>query len=170
MNIPPKYEDVVAQLEAAKMINLAGEHVESHLEKQIDILRIDLDAALAREAALWEELDRFKRDAEQDTTIDERDRYHEIADSLALAISQHFRVEIGEHSSMNCPWDVALDVMNGAYVTDTDEGRERDALQQRLTDADQLLREVSPMVAKKPESPWFLRRGAALKPAEEVKS
>ena len=95
--------------------------------------------ALAREAALREELARFKRDAEQDTTIDERDRYHEMADSLALAISQHFRVEIGEHSSMNCPWSVALEVMNGAYITDTDEGRERDALQQRLTAAEKRL-------------------------------
>ena len=109
MNIPMKYEDVV----------------------------VKLDAALGREAALREELDALKRDAEQDTTIDERDRYHEIADSLALAISRHFRVEIGEHSSMNCPWGVALDVMNGAYVTDTDEARERDALQQRLTVAEQ---------------------------------
>ena len=101
-----------------------------------------LDAALAREAALREELERFKRDAEQDTTIDERDRYHEMADSLALAISQHFRVEIGEHSSMNCPWSVELEVLNGAYVTDTDEGRERAAIQQRLTDAEQKLGEA----------------------------
>ena len=52
MNIPPKYEDVVAQLDAAEVIIQAGEHVESHLEKQIDILRIDLDAALGREADL----------------------------------------------------------------------------------------------------------------------
>lgn len=60
MNIPPKYEDVVAQLDAAEVIIQAGEHVESHLEKQIDILRIDLDAALGREAALLEELRKWK--------------------------------------------------------------------------------------------------------------
>lgn len=120
MTIAKKYEDVVAER----------------------------DDALAREAALREELDSLKRDSEQDTTIDERDRYHEIADSLALAISQHFRVEIGEHSSMNCPWRVALDVMNGAYITDTDEGRERDALQQRLTVAEQhLARAISNITA-----------------------
>lgn len=60
MNIPPKYEDLVAQLDAAEVIIQAGEHVESHLEKQIDILRIDLDAALGREAALREELELAK--------------------------------------------------------------------------------------------------------------
>lgn len=143
MNIPPKYEDVVAQLEAA----------------------------LGREAALREELERFKRDAEQDTTIDERDHYHEIADSLALAISQHFRVEIGEHSSMNCPWGIALDVMNGAYVTDTDEGRERDALQQRLAVAEQRAGELEGLLRDINDAPGgsqFKKHiDAALKPAEE---
>lgn len=56
MTIPPKYEDVVAKLDAAEVIIQAGEHVESHLENQIDILRIDLDSAMGREAALREEL------------------------------------------------------------------------------------------------------------------
>lgn len=56
MNIPPKYEDVVAKLYAAEVITQAGEHVECHLEKQIDILRIDLESSKGREAALREEL------------------------------------------------------------------------------------------------------------------
>lgn len=56
-------------------------------------------------------------------TIDERDRMHQVADSLALAISEHFRVPIGEHSSMNCPWNEAEKILLGEYVTDTDEGR-----------------------------------------------
>lgn len=42
-------------------------------------------------------------------TIDERDRYHRIADMLANAIAEHFGVDIGEHSSANCPWTNALD-------------------------------------------------------------
>ena len=64
MNIPPKYEDVVAKLDAAEVIIQAGEHVESHLEKQIDILRIDLDAALGREAALREDLEALRESYE----------------------------------------------------------------------------------------------------------
>lgn len=49
---------------------------------------------------------------------------------------------------------------------------ELDALQQRLTVAEQraddlesLVRDVEPMVAKKHSSPWFAKRYAALKPA-----
>lgn len=126
-----------------------------------DRVASERDAALAREAALREELARFKRDAEQDTTIDERDRYHEMADSLALAISQHFRVEIGEHSSMNCPWSVALEVMNGAYITDTDEGRERDALQQRLTAAEKRATEFEGLLHMSKELLTTISRHAA---------
>lgn len=65
-------------------------------------------------------------------TIDERDRMHEVADSLALAISEHFRVPIGEHSNMNCPWNEAEKILLGEYVTDTDEGRELTKVKERL--------------------------------------
>lgn len=41
-------------------------------------------------------------------TIDRRDRYHEVADELAGHIARITRVEIGEHSSDNCPWENAL--------------------------------------------------------------
>lgn len=47
-------------------------------------------------------------------TIDQRDRYHEKADALAQAISEYFGADIGEHSSANCPWDEALDVIGNA--------------------------------------------------------
>ena len=42
-------------------------------------------------------------------TIKERDYYHEMADKLADAIAEHFGVDIGEHSNMNCPWENALE-------------------------------------------------------------
>jgi hypothetical protein len=41
--------------------------------------------------------------------IQERDSYHEWADKLAAAISAHFGVDIGEHSSANNPWREALE-------------------------------------------------------------
>jgi hypothetical protein len=50
-------------------------------------------------------------DALWDQTIQERDNYHEWADKLADGIATHFGIEIGEHSSANNPWDVALDTL-----------------------------------------------------------
>ncbi|WP_440568396.1 hypothetical protein [Stenotrophomonas sp. STK17_22] len=42
-------------------------------------------------------------------TIDQRDRYHEVADDLAGHIAAITGVEIGEHSSANCPWQNAIE-------------------------------------------------------------
>lgn len=39
----------------------------------------------------------------------ERDLYSDKADELAQAIADHFCVDIGEHSNMNCPWENALE-------------------------------------------------------------
>lgn len=41
--------------------------------------------------------------------IDQRDRYHEVADELAGSIAALLGVEIGEHSSANSPWQNAID-------------------------------------------------------------
>ncbi|QGM11144.1 hypothetical protein EIELFIGP_01719 [Stenotrophomonas maltophilia] len=41
--------------------------------------------------------------------IDERDRYHEMADDLAGHIAAITGVDIGEHSSANCPWQNAIE-------------------------------------------------------------
>jgi hypothetical protein len=42
-------------------------------------------------------------------TIDDRDRMHDMADKLAYAVAPE--EVIGEHSSMNCPWENALDLI-----------------------------------------------------------
>jgi hypothetical protein len=52
-----------------------------------------------------------KGDELWDQTLRERDRYHEVADDLAQAIAKHLDVDIGEHSSANCPWDEALEAI-----------------------------------------------------------
>lgn len=44
-----------------------------------------------------------------DETIGQRDRYHEVADELAEHIARITGVEIGEHSSVNCPWQNAIE-------------------------------------------------------------
>lgn len=41
--------------------------------------------------------------------IDQRDRYHEVADDLAGHIAAITGVDIGEHSSSNCPWQNAIE-------------------------------------------------------------
>ena len=42
-------------------------------------------------------------------TIKQRDHAEFAADALASSIAEYFGVEIGEHSSANCPWNNALE-------------------------------------------------------------
>ena len=133
---------------------------EAYGQNAID-LRKRVDALQQRLTAADERADRLEREAREDTTIEERDRYHEMADSLALAISNHFRVEIGEHSSMNCPWTEALNVMNGEYVTDSDHERRADVLTKALSEAERVLGCYAP-----PTHNVLDLISAALKPAE----
>ncbi|MBD3825635.1 hypothetical protein [Stenotrophomonas sp.] len=59
-------------------------------------------------------------------TIDQRDRYHEVADDLAGHIERITGVEIGEHSSDNCPWQNAIDAAESYTPA---QGIDLDALQ-----------------------------------------
>lgn len=53
-------------------------------------------------------------DKQLDEVMTERDEYHDMADRLAQAIADHLLVEIGEHSSANCPWMRALEAIENA--------------------------------------------------------
>lgn len=53
-------------------------------------------------------------DKQLEEVMTERDEYHDVADKLADAIADHLLVEIGEHSSSNCPWMRALDAIQNA--------------------------------------------------------
>ncbi|WP_369274477.1 hypothetical protein AB5J55_35160 [Streptomyces sp. R11] len=67
----------------------------------------DVTALLAEARRLRDanaQLDRMLGEA-----IDDRDQMHEIADKLAYAVAPE--EVIGEHSSMNCPWTNALDLI-----------------------------------------------------------
>ena len=55
-----------------------------------------------------------KSDQLWDQTLQDRDRYHEVADSLAQGIAKHLGADIGEHSSANCPWERALEALDEA--------------------------------------------------------
>ncbi|HAL22834.1 MAG TPA: hypothetical protein DCP40_08920 [Stenotrophomonas sp.] len=50
-----------------------------------------------------------QHDLSLDRTIGERDRYHDVADDLAGHIAAITGVDIGEHSSANCPWQNAIE-------------------------------------------------------------
>lgn len=52
--------------------------------------------------------------------LKERDELEERLDKLAEAISEHFEVPIGEHSSANDPIEVALEILGGGYKTKYD--------------------------------------------------
>jgi len=53
-------------------------------------------------------------DKQLEEVMTERDEYHNMADKLANAIADHLLVEIGEHSSSNCPWMRALEAIENA--------------------------------------------------------
>ncbi len=59
-------------------------------------------------------------------TIDQRDACEEVADELADHIARITGVDIGEHSSANCPWQNAIDAAEEykpAHAVDLDELR-----------------------------------------------
>ncbi|MGN7495894.1 hypothetical protein [Pseudomonas lactis] len=51
-------------------------------------------------------------------------------DTLAGAIAEHFRVELGDIE----PWNVALQVLDGNFATDSDNDRERNRLRAELAE------------------------------------
>lgn len=62
--------------------------------------------------------------------IDQRDRYHEVADELAAHIASITGVDIGEHSSANCPWQNAIEAAEEFKPAQAvDLGAVREALQ-----------------------------------------
>lgn len=101
--------------------------------------RAMLAASLSAPAAVQEpgaqetsNLENLLADEERshELTIDQRDHAEEWATKLADAIGEHFGREVGEHSSGNCPWENALELLNTAppaaehpYSTTSDKYR-----------------------------------------------
>lgn len=50
-----------------------------------------------------------KADIAESLLMKERDHANDMADKLAAKIAERDKLEIGEHSSGNCPWQNALD-------------------------------------------------------------
>ena len=69
-------------------------------------------------------------------TIDQRDRYHELADDLAGHLARITGVDIGEHSSANCPWQNAIEAADEYKPAQAvDLGQFRQPVQDWLDDA-----------------------------------
>lgn len=60
--------------------------------------------------------ERGKLDKALNDVITERDEYHDVADRLASAIADYFLSPIGEHTSSNCPWMRALELIQNPPV------------------------------------------------------
>lgn len=66
-------------------------------------------------------------------TIDQRDRCHEVADEMAAHIERITGVEIGEHSSDNCPWQNAIEAAESySPAQGIDPGPVREFLRRRM--------------------------------------
>lgn len=66
----------------------------------------------------WCQIEDLKAKSERDLdqVMRERDEYHEVADKLANAVAP---IEvIGEHSSMNCPWENAYELITPMVEVD----------------------------------------------------
>lgn len=64
--------------------------------------------------------------------LEERDYWYNKLDALAEKISECFEVPIGEHSNVNCPFEEAMKVLCGEYVTKFD--KESAAQAKRIAD------------------------------------
>ncbi len=65
-------------------------------------------------------------------TIGQRDQYHEVADELAGHIAAITGVDIGEHSSANCPWQNAIEAAEEYKPAQAvDLGQQQDAARWR---------------------------------------
>ena len=77
---------------------------------QEEVTDAEVDKAWNRfEAALYAPEGDTPEDRVLSQTIDQRDRYQEVADELADHIARITGTELGEHSSVNCPWQNAID-------------------------------------------------------------
>lgn len=65
--------------------------------------------------------------------LKERDTAESWADGVAKAVEQRFRVSVGEHSNAENPWAKAVAILNGEYITDSDQDR-------RITELEEALR------------------------------
>lgn len=90
----------------------------------INAVADELERIRQDKATLAARLAEAERDADQ--LIGERDHAEGMADKLAAALAALLGVEIGEHSSANCPWTEALEAFE-ERAADSATHRENDS-------------------------------------------
>lgn len=106
--------------EVRQHFNAYAPEYESMIHNQFDEL-IDYLAATNRfvQEPTGDRADLAKEEQAHLKTIDQRDYYHDQADALAKEIARVLEIDIGEHSSANCPWTNALEAIEQAPALST---------------------------------------------------
>lgn len=116
------------QIDRVRMVdqlNLVSDYNTAYKLGHKDARHVAAELALKAQARIEELESKLRREEEEHgNTINQRDQAEAYADMLSLAVGEHFRVDVGEHSNMNCPWFEAEKILNGEYTTDSDEERE----------------------------------------------
>lgn len=119
MNIPVDEKELQSrfyeekwEIVAYKFGHRDARHAAAELSLKVEARIEELEKKLRRE------------EEEHGNTVNQRDQAEAYAHMLSVAIGEHFRVDVGEHNNGNCPWFEAEKVMNGEYITDSDEERE----------------------------------------------
>lgn len=109
-------EDLPEALKHAEGLESFAEHLPAYGfdSKQLK----EAAATIRRLHALLE-----AEDAAHCNTIEQRDEAEKLGTMLANAVAEHFRVEVGECSNLNDPRIVALEILDGGYITDSDADR-----------------------------------------------
>lgn len=118
------YAGLLAQAKALFRITQSQEAVISTLRSKLTELEsqlamvgtAEIEAQRAANEQLTNEVERLadkiaglRNDVLEE--IENRDAFHEAADRLASEVSRFFGVDIGEHSSANCPRDNAYEAI-----------------------------------------------------------
>ncbi|HEX7046994.1 MAG TPA: hypothetical protein VF275_05435 [Gammaproteobacteria bacterium] len=116
-------------------VNVSRELLESTLAqlksdyfdpKEVVPLVRNLEQALTHPAEQPAPIPYDQHEREMDEVMIQRDSYHDKADELANAIAEYFGVDIGEHSSANCPWEQALEEIEYRGKTKAEQPSEGD--------------------------------------------
>lgn len=120
------YDQAVEDLSAERSDGWNEDNRRPQLEAAVAELRTELVAAFAARQPVGTD---DATDRALGETIDQRDRCEEVADELAARIASITGVDIGEHSSANCPWQNAIEAAEEYKPAQAvDLGQFRDAI------------------------------------------
>ena len=112
---------------AQRILTVLGYATEPSMEPGADERRDRIAEIIASNAAPCARC--AELEASEFELIKQRDVAEDYGTKLANAVSEFFRVEVGEYSNMNDPREVALDILEGGFITDSDADRKIAALE-----------------------------------------